>query len=137
MEQPVFKIVFKIESCILPADSRVRSSELLARNIIILWSCENALHLVGVSSACFGLEIMRGTFRKLSGWVAIAVGILSFLGQIPSSGMLFLLACLADLLWYTGIDLPFRGLASEGQMNMTVKGSAMILIDAPFLSLVN
>jgi hypothetical protein len=106
-------------------------------HIIILWPYENALHLVGVSSACFSLEIMRGIFRKVSGWVAIAVGILSFLGEIPSSAMLVLLACLADPLWYTGIGLPLRGLASEGQMNMNVKGSAIILIDAPFLSLVN
>jgi Domain of unknown function (DUF4386) len=69
--------------------------------------------LVGVSFSCFGLAILRGTFGKWIGWVAIAAGIFSILGQIPSLAVLFMVANFAYLLWYIGIGTRFNRLATK------------------------
>lgn len=69
--------------------------------------------LVGVSFLLFGFSILRGTFGKWIGWVAITAGVLSILGQIPVLAMLFMLANLAYLLWYIGLAARFGRLAKN------------------------
>lgn len=69
--------------------------------------------LVGVSFLLFGASILRGTFGKWLGWVAIAAGLFSILGQIPALAMLFMLASLAYLLWYIGLAARFSRLAKN------------------------
>lgn len=69
--------------------------------------------LVGVSFMCFGLAILRGTFAKWIGWVAIAAGVFSILGQIPLLAALFILANVTYLLWYIGIGMRFNRLATK------------------------
>ena len=69
--------------------------------------------LVGVSFICFGLAILRGTFGKWIGWVALAAGVFSILGQIPLLAAVFMLANVAYLLWYIGIATRFNQLATK------------------------
>ena len=69
--------------------------------------------LVGVSFLLFGFSILRGTFGKWIGWVAIAAGVFSILGQISVLAMLFMLANLAYLLWYIGLAAHFSRLAKN------------------------
>jgi hypothetical protein len=69
--------------------------------------------LVGVSFLLFGFSILRGTFGKWIGWVAIAAGVFSILGQISVLAMLFMLASLAYLLWYIGLATRFSRLTKN------------------------
>lgn len=70
--------------------------------------------LVGVSFLLFGFSILRGTFARWIGWVAIAAGVFSILGQIPVLAMLFMAASLAYLLWYVGLAARFSRLTRNG-----------------------
>lgn len=69
--------------------------------------------LVGVSFLLFGFSILRGMFSKWIGWVAIAAGVFSILGQVPALAMLFMLASLTYLLWYVGLAARFSRLARD------------------------
>ena len=69
--------------------------------------------LVGVSFLLFGFSILRGTFGKWIGWVAITAGVFSILGQISVLAMLFMVANLAYLLWYIGLAARFSRLAKK------------------------
>ncbi len=112
-----------IQTALLPLGTRLigasnaTSSVLLAsaETVVVLESIFSTAGflLVGVSFSCFGVAILRGTFGKWIGWVAIAAGILSILGQIPVLAALFMVANIAYLLWYIGIGTRFNRLATK------------------------
>lgn len=112
-----------IQTALLPLSTRsigassVTSTMLhaTAETVVVLESIFSTAGflLIGVSFACFGVAILRGTFGKWIGWVAIAAGILSILGQIPALAALFMVANIAYLLWYIGIGTRFNRLARK------------------------
>ncbi|MEP7036109.1 MAG: DUF4386 family protein [Actinomycetota bacterium] len=62
--------------------------------------------LVSVSFTCFGLLMLRGFSRPI-GWIAIAAGVFTLVGQIPSLAPLFMVANVAYIAWYVGIGRRF------------------------------
>ena len=73
--------------------------------------------LVGASFIFFGVAMLKGGFSKWIGWIGIAAGVASIVGQIPSLSLAFLVANLLYLAWYIGIGARFRTLATFGSTN--------------------
>ena len=71
--------------------------------------------LVSVSFACFGLAMVRG-FSRWLGWVGLAAGVCTAIGQVPGLDAVFLLANLAFIAWYVGLA------ATLGRTGPTVAG---------------
>lgn len=63
--------------------------------------------LVSVSFACFGFAMLRG-FSRWLGWVGLAAGVCTAVGQVPGLGAVFLLANLAFVAWYLGLAMTLR-----------------------------
>lgn len=116
-----------IQTALLPLSTRLIGSS-SAMNTMLLSTAETVVTLesvissagfvlVGVSFLCFGMAILRGTFGKWIGWVAIAAGIFSILGQLPSLAALFMIANIAYLLWYIGISTRFYRLATNAKQD--------------------
>jgi len=105
-----------IQAALIPmsqAPTNARSANV--QTVIFMESTFNTAGflLVGVSFLLFGFSILRGTFGKWIGWVAIAAGGFTILGQIPVLAMLFMLANLTYLLWYIGLTARFSRLAKN------------------------
>ena len=69
--------------------------------------------LVGVSFACFGLAMLRG-FSRWLGWVGLAAGVCTAVGQLPGLDAVFLLANLTFVAWYVGSAVTLQRAGSAG-----------------------
>ena len=104
-----------IQAALIPMSQAPAGAGASVQTVILLEGSFSAAGflLVGVSFLFFGFSILRGTFGKWLGWVAIAAGVLSILGQVPALAMLFMLASLAYLLWYIGVATRLNRLAKN------------------------
>ena len=63
--------------------------------------------LVSVSFACFGVAMVRG-FSRWLGWVGLAAGVCTAVGQLPGLDAVFLLANLTFVAWYVGLAITLQ-----------------------------
>ena len=63
--------------------------------------------LVSVSFACFGVAMLRG-FSRWLGWVGLAAGVCTAVGQLPGLDAVFLLANLTFVAWYVGLAITLQ-----------------------------
>ena len=85
--------------------------------------------LVSVSFACFGLAMLRG-FSRWLGWVGLAAGVCTAVGQVPGLDVVFVLANLAFVAWYIGLAVTLRragpagaGVSGEAVSRAAAQGS--------------
>jgi len=67
--------------------------------------------LVSVSFACFGFAMLRG-FSRWLGWVGLAAGVCTAIGQVPGLEVVFLLANATFVAWYVGLAVTLRNSTS-------------------------